>query len=402
MMIVSNSASDFISSFVWSAVLIFLLFLLTFICILFLLRIHYHRAREKSDRYCVNVAFFHPYCNAGGGGERVLWCAIQALQSKYSLIKVHVYTGDTDASPEEILQKAKERFNLTLSNVEFIYLHRRAWVEANRYPRFTLLGQSFGSMVLGFEALGSFVPDVYIDTMGYAFTYPIFSFLAGCKVASYVHYPTITTDMINAVQSRRKTCTNRGYIARNPFLTFGKLMYYRMFAALYKFVGRFSHINMVNSSWTEDHVNSLWQRPMITFKVYPPCDTTDLQTIPLRRKIDGKIKIVSVAQFREEKDHPLQLMSMYELRQLVPEEIWDKMELVLIGSTRNEKDEAYVKDMKDLAKHYALEENVTFKINIPYSELKKEFEEGNALVFSLVLNTCQYNITNQCRIYVLT
>lgn len=28
------------------------------------------------------VGFFHPYCNAGGGGERVLWVAIRALQNK--------------------------------------------------------------------------------------------------------------------------------------------------------------------------------------------------------------------------------------------------------------------------------------------------------------------------------
>lgn len=356
--------------------LIFWLFSLAFIIILFASRRHFHRARQNGDARFVNVAFFHPYCNAGGGGERVLWCAIQALQSKYSLIKIHVYTGDTDAAPEEILQKVKQRFNLTVSNVEFIYLHKRRWVEAERYPRFTLLGQSLASMMLGFEALNSFVPDIFIDTMGYAFTYPIFSFLAGCKVASYVHYPTITTNMIEAVQARQKSFTNRGYIARNPFLTFGKLIYYRVFATMYKFVGRFSDINMVNSSWTEEHINSLWQRPMTTFKVYPPCDTSDLQTIPLQRKID-KIKIVSVAQFRPEKDHPLQLKSMYELRQLVSEAVWDKLELVLIGSTRNEKDEAYVKDMKDLAKHYSLEKNVDFQINVSYGQLKKELGEGN-------------------------
>jgi len=28
------------------------------------------------------VGFFHPYCNAGGGGERVLWIAVQALQRR--------------------------------------------------------------------------------------------------------------------------------------------------------------------------------------------------------------------------------------------------------------------------------------------------------------------------------
>ena len=30
----------------------------------------------------ITVGFFHPYCNAGGGGERVLWCAIRALQTR--------------------------------------------------------------------------------------------------------------------------------------------------------------------------------------------------------------------------------------------------------------------------------------------------------------------------------
>jgi alpha-1,2-mannosyltransferase len=30
----------------------------------------------------------------------------------------------------------------------------------------TLLGQSIGSMILGFEALLKFQPDIYLDTMG--------------------------------------------------------------------------------------------------------------------------------------------------------------------------------------------------------------------------------------------
>uniref|UniRef100_A0A8C8RJR5 ALG11 mannosyltransferase N-terminal domain-containing protein n=1 Tax=Pelusios castaneus TaxID=367368 RepID=A0A8C8RJR5_9SAUR len=36
----------------------------------------------KDGKHQLIVAFFHPYCNAGGGGERVLWCAIRALQKK--------------------------------------------------------------------------------------------------------------------------------------------------------------------------------------------------------------------------------------------------------------------------------------------------------------------------------
>jgi len=70
-----------------------------------------------------------------------------------------LYTGDTDASPEEILGKAKERFNITLPYaVEFVYLHKRKWVETHYYPYFTLLGQSLGSIYLGMEALSKFVP----------------------------------------------------------------------------------------------------------------------------------------------------------------------------------------------------------------------------------------------------
>ena len=28
------------------------------------------------------IGFFHPYCDAGGGGERVLWCGIRAIQKR--------------------------------------------------------------------------------------------------------------------------------------------------------------------------------------------------------------------------------------------------------------------------------------------------------------------------------
>lgn len=56
--------------------------------------------------------------------------------------------------------------------------------------------------VLGWEALTAFVPDLYVDSMGYAFTLPIFRYLGGCKVASYVHYPTVSTDMLSVVRER--------------------------------------------------------------------------------------------------------------------------------------------------------------------------------------------------------
>lgn len=39
-------------------------------------------ARGAPDGRPLTVAFFHPYCNGGGGGERVLWCALRALQNR--------------------------------------------------------------------------------------------------------------------------------------------------------------------------------------------------------------------------------------------------------------------------------------------------------------------------------
>lgn len=45
--------------------------------------------------------------NAGGGGERVLWTAIAALQRNEPDVISVVYSGDIDASKEEIIDKVK-------------------------------------------------------------------------------------------------------------------------------------------------------------------------------------------------------------------------------------------------------------------------------------------------------
>ena len=175
--------------------------------------------------------FFHPYCDAGGGGERVLWCAIRAIQKRFPAIKIVIYTGDVDSAPDQIINRARERFNLELPNtnqLEFIYLHRRKWVEAEMFPRFTLLGQSLGSIWLGIEALEKYVPDVFLDSMGYAFTLPLFKYFGGCKVGCYVHYPTISTDMLDKVRNRTSGFNNRKGIANSKLATYFKLIYYKV------------------------------------------------------------------------------------------------------------------------------------------------------------------------------
>ena len=39
-------------------------------------------APRNKDVSRVSVGIFHPYCAAGGGGERVLWYAVKALQDR--------------------------------------------------------------------------------------------------------------------------------------------------------------------------------------------------------------------------------------------------------------------------------------------------------------------------------
>jgi len=66
--------------------------------------------------------------------------------------------------------------------------------------------------------------------MGYAFTYPLFKYVAECKVGSYTHYPTISTDMLKYIYKRIVTHNNRVIIARNPFFSAAKVLYYKLFA----------------------------------------------------------------------------------------------------------------------------------------------------------------------------
>ncbi len=66
-------------------------------------------------------------------------------------------------------------------------------VRVTSWPRLTILGQSVGSMIVAASALWQLVPDVFLDTTGYGFTYPVARVLGGCRVATYTHYPTITT-----------------------------------------------------------------------------------------------------------------------------------------------------------------------------------------------------------------
>lgn len=213
---------------------------------------------------------------------------------------------------------------------------------------------------------------------GYAFTYPIFKYIGACKVASYTHYPTISTDMLRRVSNRTLAHNNKSHVAKNPFLSWAKLNYYRLFAALYGLVGRCVDCVMVNSSWTENHILAIWKAEFKTHRVYPPCEVTHLKDIQHVPSSDGMIYILSVGQYRPEKDHPLILQSMYELRTLLvnDEDLWSRMRLIFVGSCRNDEDLERVQHLRDFAKHLALDEHVEFKVNASYQELIQCYQKS--------------------------
>ena len=56
-----------------------------------------------------------------------------------------------------------------------------------------MLFQSLASALVGLECILCFTPDVFCDTMGAAFTYPVAYYLCNAIIVAYVHYPIIST-----------------------------------------------------------------------------------------------------------------------------------------------------------------------------------------------------------------
>ncbi|KAJ8617411.1 hypothetical protein MRB53_013597 [Persea americana] len=327
------------------------------------------------------VGFFHPYTNDGGGGERVLWCALRAIQEEDSDLDCIVYTGD-DASPQSLVARAFDRFGVKLLQPpQVVHLNRRKWIEESTYPHFTMIGQSFGSVYLSWEALCKFTPLFYFDTSGYAFTYPL-ARLFGCKVICYTHYPTISSDMVSRVSQRSSMYNNDALIAGSSWLSRCKVIYYMFFSWMYGLVGSCAHLVMVNSSWTRSHINELWRIPERIKRVYPPCDTSALQALPLERP--GKIpKIISVAQFRPEKAHTLQLeafsLAIQRLDPYLP-----RPKLQFVGSCRNKEDQERLQKLRNRSIELDMEKDVEFYKDLMYRDLVKLLGGALAGIHSMI------------------
>lgn len=321
------------------------------------------------------------YSNAGGGGERVLWAAIRATQKRWPEAVCVVYTGDHDFDKTAILKRVKDRFNIHLHppTVHFLYLTTRHYVLSSTWPRFTLLGQSIGSAILAYDAFSLLVPDIFIDTMGYAFATALSSlFFPSVPTGAYVHYPTISTDMLDSLDVGGQGVnagTGEGY---RGLL---KRQYWHLFARLYSKVGSTLSVVMTNSTWTQGHIKSLWapyrnRRNKTTSHdidvVFPPVAVEELETAidisPESEKKRGPY-LLYVAQFRPEKNHQLILeafASFLSSNTKLPSYPSQRPKLVLIGSVRDSDDATRVYNLRLLAHELNIKEDVEFVCDAPW------------------------------------
>ena len=147
---------------------------------------------------------------------------------------------ENNISTENVLANVHRHFNISIGaeRIRLVPLKCCGWLEAEKYPVFTLIGQALGGLVVGIEALYRFVPCTFVDTIGCPFSLPLMHYMAGCKVACYVHYPVISTDMITLVNARTCTYNNAAFVTNSALLSTAKLIYYRLFSCLYAFAGR--------------------------------------------------------------------------------------------------------------------------------------------------------------------
>ncbi|CAD6188535.1 unnamed protein product [Caenorhabditis auriculariae] len=313
--------------------------LFTFLC-LFVLLLCVAGVFFRSKRKNGIIAFFHPYCNAGGGGER--------------------------ASKEQILLKAHQRFGIDLdpARIHFIKLRLRRIVEADLYPRLTMLGQAIGGGILALEALFKLNPEAVIDSMGYPLSLPVFKLFGGAKVATYVHYPTISCDMIELVETRRFSFNNSQLIVDSTMLTYIKVLYYRIF-------------RLFAIGWLAEQPTASWSMgagPSITSRRFGDVATSI-----------SCFRLAMSASFspwnRSPRNCSLQAkfyefwrLAKFARRKIIDSSI--EVRLCIAGGCRDRDDEKRVGELKKYAEQLDVTSRLDWKLNVPYDELVEEMSKS--------------------------
>lgn len=276
----------------------------------------------------------------------------------------------------------QNRFNIHLHppTVNFLYLSTRHWVLASTWPHFTLAGQSIGSIIMAWDAFSLLVPDIFVDTMGYAFALGLSKFLfRDVPTGAYVHYPTISTDMLESLNPE-SAVGSQGVNAGQGAGSRGtiKKIYWDLFAKIYSLMGASVDVVMTNSTWTQAHIQKLWgplrreaQKTNPIVVVYPPVAVSEMEheieVSPASESKREKV-LLYLAQFRPEKNHQLILQSFAEFVK-TDTEAAKGARLVLIGSVRDDHDSKRVYKLRLLVNELHIRDKVEFHLDVSWPDI---------------------------------
>ena len=217
--------------------------------------------------------------------------------------------------------------------------------------------------------------------MGYAFTMALSKHvLPDVPTGAYVHYPTISTDMLDSLEAGGQGLNaGAGKGVRGVL----KRRYWQVFARMYGWVGGHANVVMVNSSWTQAHIRSLWgasraKRDMHgdVDVVFPPVAVEQVEEqIEVSAESEKKRErmLLYIAQFRSEKNHAMVLEAFASLvhgrsKPASPSDE-EPPRLVLVGSIRHRDDATRVYELRLLAHELKIKEHVEFVCDASWPEI---------------------------------
>lgn len=228
-------------------------------------------------------------------------------------------------------------------------------MQPDQLPHFSLLFHVLNSVRIGLKLSQIMEMDaILLDTANLAPAL-VFPRLYGVVTAAYVHYPTISPQMIaETYVGGMRGCA--------------KSVYHQVVKQVYKWVGKFVDVPVANSSWTSDGLRKVWERKVDV--VFPPCGGKP----QVAEKQDGLV--VSVGQFRKEKRHDLQVEIMRKLK-----DRGVKAKLIMIGGTRGKEDRDRVQRLENMVKQHQVD--VQIRVDVSRDEVKMWLQKAKVGIHTM-------------------
>jgi alpha-1,2-mannosyltransferase len=311
-----------------------------------------------------HALFFHPFHSAGGGGERVLWVAVRGLLDRDC--RVSVISAGSLSSADLIRNQFGIDFKESeFASIDFVPLPGNKYLDHHRYVIAAVLMQnvaaalivvfSFLRLLLSWKPL----PTIFIDTTGFSFTLAVAKMMLHCKTVAYVHYPTMPREKL------RENCS------------LVKKIYYFIFVELYALVGtRAVDLAMTNSKWTDERIRETWSGRSDTVVVYPP---VKISKVSPRKTGKREEAVLSLGQFRPEKNHKLQLRIFSKLHRKFP-----SLKFWVVGGARDAQDRARVAELEGLAAELGITKSIEFVVNASRAEVERRLENAKITIHTMI------------------